>query len=76
VTDFRKNVDELWKSKEQCFSVVAQLFEKLKSVFASIGAFSSDEKFVRGDAEGAIKCIEGELEAFDEVPTCRGEFCA
>jgi hypothetical protein len=45
-------------------------------VFASIDAFSSDEKFVHGDAEGAIKWIEGEFEAFDEVLTCRGDFCA
>jgi hypothetical protein len=30
-------------------------------MFASIGAFSSDEKFVRGDAKGAIKWIEGEV---------------
>jgi hypothetical protein len=31
---------------------------------------------VRGDAEGAIKWIEGEIEAFDEVLTGRGDFCA
>jgi hypothetical protein len=36
-------------------------------MFASVGAFSSNEKFIRGDAEGAIKWIEGEVEAFDKV---------
>jgi hypothetical protein len=45
-------------------------------MFSSVGAFSSDKKFIRGDAEGAIKWIEGEVEAFDEVLTSRGDFCA
>jgi hypothetical protein len=45
-------------------------------MFASINGFSSDEKFVCGDAEGAIKWIEGEVQAFDEVLTSRGDFCA
>jgi hypothetical protein len=34
-------------------------------MFSTVGTFSSDEKFIRGDTEGAIKLIEGE--AFDEV---------
>jgi hypothetical protein len=65
----QKNVDELRESKEQCFSVVAQCCDKLKSMFASVVAFSSGEKFIRDDAEGAIKWIEGEVEAFNEVLT-------
>jgi hypothetical protein len=45
-------------------------------MFAGIGAFSSDQKLVRGDAEGAVRWIEDEVEAFDEVLTGRGDFCA
>jgi hypothetical protein len=45
-------------------------------MFVGIDAFSSDKKFVRGDDEGAIKWIEGEVEAFDEVLTGRGDFYA
>jgi hypothetical protein len=45
-------------------------------MFASVGAFCSDKKFIRGDTEGAIKWIEGEVEAFDEVLSGRGDFCA
>jgi hypothetical protein len=41
-----------------------------------VGAFSSDEKFIRSNAEGAVKWIEGEVEAFDEVLTGQGDFCA
>jgi hypothetical protein len=29
-----------------------------------------------GDPEGVIKWIQGEIEAFDEVLTDRGDFCA
>jgi hypothetical protein len=36
----QKNVDELRESKEQCFSIVTQCCEKLKSMFASVSAFS------------------------------------
>jgi hypothetical protein len=45
-------------------------------MFANIGAFSNDENFVQDDVEGAIKWIEGEIEAFDEVLTGQGDFCA
>jgi hypothetical protein len=72
----RKNVEDLWASNEQCFSVAAQCCEKLKSMFSNIDTFSSDEKFICGDAEGAIKWIEGEVEAFDDVLSGRGDFCA
>lgn len=44
-------------------------------MFVNIGAFFSEEEFVRGDAAGAVKWIEGEVEAFDEVLTDRGDFC-
>jgi hypothetical protein len=45
-------------------------------MFTTIGAFSSEEKICLGDAEGAIKWIEGKIEAFDEVLSGRGDFCA
>jgi hypothetical protein len=72
----QRNVDELRNSNEQCYSVAAHCCEKLKGMFTKIGDFSSDENFVRGDAKEAIKWIEGEIEAFDEVQTGRGDFCA
>jgi hypothetical protein len=42
---------------------------KLKTMFAKIGAFSNQQNFIRGDPEGVIRWIEGEVEAFDEVLT-------
>jgi hypothetical protein len=45
-------------------------------MFANIGAFLNDENFICGDADGAVKWVEGKIEAFDEVLTGRGDFCA
>ena len=53
-----------------------QCSDKLKNAFAKVGAFSTERNFIRGDLEGVIKWIEGEIEAFDEVLTGRGNFCA
>jgi hypothetical protein len=47
-----------------------------KPSFAKVGAFSAEQNFIRGDPEGMVKWIEGEVEAFDNVLTSRGDFCA
>ena len=36
----------------------------IKTSFASVGAFSSEENFIRGDPEGPIGWISHEAEAF------------
>lgn len=71
-----KIIEEIWESKGECFSTVAQCCEKLKNMFITIGAFSSETKFTRGDIVGAMKWIEGEVEAFDEVLTDHNNFYA
>jgi hypothetical protein len=48
----------------------------LKNSFAKVGAYSSDENFVRGNPEGVIEWISGEAEAFDEILNDRGDICA
>jgi hypothetical protein len=45
-------------------------------MFAKVGAFSNEQNFIRGDPEGVIRWIEGEVKAFDEVLIGRGDFCA
>ena len=47
-----------------------------KNAFTSVGAFSAEQNFICGDPAGVIKWIEGQIEAFDEVLTGRGDFCA
>jgi hypothetical protein len=53
-----------------------QCSNKLKSTFAKVGAFSTEQNFIRSDSEGVIKWIEGEVEAFDEILSGKGDLCA
>jgi hypothetical protein len=48
----------------------------IKTSFASVGAFSSEENFIRGDREGPIGWISHEAEAFEEILNSRGDICA
>jgi hypothetical protein len=73
---FQRNINELHQSKEECFTVCMQCCNKLKSTFAKVGAFSTEQNFIRGDPEGVVRWIEGEVEDFDEVLTSRGDFYA
>jgi hypothetical protein len=41
-----------------------------------VGAYSSEQKIIRGDLEGVIQWIGEEAEAFDEILSDRGDFCA
>jgi hypothetical protein len=49
-----KNVAELRESKERCFEKSLECVKKLKTNFAKVGAYSSEENFIRGDPEGVI----------------------
>jgi hypothetical protein len=48
----------------------------LKTSFARVGAYSSEENFIRGDPEGVINWISREAEAFEEILSDRGDICA
>jgi hypothetical protein len=50
--------------------------KKLKDSFAKVGAYSSEQKFIRGDPEGVIQWIGEKGEAFDEILSDHGDFCA
>jgi hypothetical protein len=70
-----KNVEELRESKERCFEKSLDCVRKLKTSFAKVGAYSSKEKFIRGDPEGVIDWIGEEVEAFEEILSDRGDIC-
>jgi hypothetical protein len=72
----QKNVEEFRQAKEECYKVAMECCNKLKNSFAKVGAFSSDQNFIRGDPNGVIRWIGGEAEAFDEIFSDRGDFCA
>jgi hypothetical protein len=72
----QKNVDELRESKERYYEKSLDCAKKLKDSFAKVGAYSSEQKFIRGDPEGIIEWIGEEAEAFDEILSDRRDFCA
>jgi hypothetical protein len=49
---------------------------KLKTSFAKVGAYSSEEKFIRGDPEGVIDWIGEETKAFEQILSDHGNICA
>jgi hypothetical protein len=71
-----RNVEELRAFKKRCYNKSIECTKKIKTSFASVGAFSSEESFTRGDPEGPIEWISHEVEAFDEILNSRGDICA
>ena len=61
------NVEELRASKKRCYDKSIECAKKIKTSFASFGAFSSEENFTRGNPEGPIEWISHEAEAFEEI---------
>jgi F0F1-type ATP synthase gamma subunit len=45
----QKNIEELRDSKEKCYEVSMNCVKKLKDSFAKVGAYSSEQRFIRGD---------------------------
>jgi hypothetical protein len=72
----QKNVDELRESKERCYEKFLDCAKKLKDSFAKVGAYSSEQKFIRCDPKGVIQWIGEEAKAFEEILSDRGDFCA
>jgi predicted nuclease with TOPRIM domain len=62
-----KNVEELRESKERCYEKSLECATKRKDSFAKVDAYSSEQKFIRGDPEGVIEWIGEEGEAFKEI---------
>jgi hypothetical protein len=72
----QKNVEELQESKERYYEKSLDCAKKLKDSFAKVGAYSSEQKFIRGDPEGIIEWIGEEAEGFEEILSDCGDFCA
>jgi hypothetical protein len=75
-TRLEKNVEELHESKERCFEKSLDCVKNLKTNFAKVGAYSSEDNFIRGDPEGVIDWINGETETFEEILSDHGDICA
>jgi hypothetical protein len=72
----QKNANELRAAKEKCYEISMECAKNLKSSFAKVGAFSSEQKFICGDPDGVIQWISGEAETFEEIFSDRVDFCA
>jgi hypothetical protein len=73
---FEKTVAELRSSKERCFKKSVEWVKKIKTSFTNVGAYSSEDNFIRGDPEGIIEWISNKVEAFEENLSDRGDVCA
>jgi hypothetical protein len=71
-----KNVEELRASKKRCYDKSIGCAKKIKTSFANVGAFSSEENFPKGDPEGPIEWISHEAKAFEEILNSHGDICA
>jgi hypothetical protein len=67
-------VEELHESKERCYEKSLDCAKKLKDIFTKVGAYSLEQKFIRGDPEGVIQWISKEAEAFEEILRTMGIF--
>jgi hypothetical protein len=72
----QKDAEELRNSKEKCYEISLGCTKTLKDSFAKVGAYSSEQKFISGDPDGVVQWISGEVEAFEEILSDRGDFCA
>jgi hypothetical protein len=75
-TRVQKNIEELREAREKCYNVAMECTKNLKNIFSKVGAFSSEQKVIRGDPDGVIQWINGEAEAFEEILSDRGDLCA
>jgi hypothetical protein len=56
--------------------VAMECAKNLKSSFSKVCAFSSEQKIISGDPDGVIQWTNGEAEAFEEILSDSGDFCA
>jgi hypothetical protein len=76
VSKLESRVKELRTSQGKYYVKSVECVNKIKSSFASVGAFSSEENFSRGNPEGPLEWISHEAEAFEEILNSRGDICA
>jgi hypothetical protein len=72
----QKNVNELCAAKEKCYEISMECAKNLKNTFSKVGAYSSEQKFIRGNPDEVIQWINDKVEAFEQVLSERRDFCA
>ena len=65
----QKNIDKLRAAKEKCYEIAMECAKNLNNTFSKVGAFSSEQKFIRGNPDEVFQLINDEVEAFSEIIT-------
>jgi predicted nuclease with TOPRIM domain len=50
----QKNAEELRDSKVRGYEISLECAKNLKNSFAKVGAYSSEQRFIRGDPDGVV----------------------
>jgi hypothetical protein len=61
---------------KKCYEISMECAKNLKNNFSKVGAYSFEQKFIRGNPDEVIQWINGEVKAFEKVLSDRGDFCA
>jgi hypothetical protein len=72
----KKQLQNFAHQKKDVLKKSVECVNKIKTSFANVGAYSSEDNFIRGDPEGPIEWISNEAEAFEEILSHRGDVCA
>jgi hypothetical protein len=72
----KKQLQNFAHQKRDVLKKSVECVKKIKTSFANVGAYSSEDNFIRGDPKGVIEWISSEAEAFEEILSDRGDVCA
>jgi predicted nuclease with TOPRIM domain len=50
----QESKEQFHDSKERCYEMSLECAKNLKNSFVKVGAYSSEQKFIRGDPDGVI----------------------
>jgi hypothetical protein len=63
----QKFVENLRRSLGSCFCIATQSYQRLKSIFSSIGARSSRVHYAYDNVAWAVKWVDREVDVFDGI---------
>jgi hypothetical protein len=72
----KKQLQNFAHQKKYALKNNMECVKKIKTSFANVDAYSSEDNFIRGDPEGVIEWISSEAKAFEEILSDRGNVCA
>lgn len=61
--------------RDNYFEIISRCSNRLREVFHLVGAASEEANSALDDLPGALKWVEGEIDAFGEVMSGQGNFC-